>query len=173
MKEPQNSVINKSIETIDLATWLPSESEILLFDIKPFLYKDLILKEDDFRNALKQINWALYQNKFVMIQCSNSAIVPIWAYMLVASCLAPFVSYSSFSSNMNEFKSRLLIHLLSQCEISRFKNKRVVIKGCGDKSIGNEIYVALTIALTPIARAIMYGEPCSMVPIFKQSVDVQ
>jgi hypothetical protein len=74
---------------------------------------------------------------------------------------------------MNEFKSRLLIHLLSQYEISRFKNKRVVIKGCGDKSIGNEIYVALTIALTPIARAIMYGEPCSMVPIFKQSVDVQ
>jgi len=118
MKEPQNSVINKSIETIDLATWLPSESEILLFDIKPFLYKDLILKEDDFRNALKQINWALYQNKFVMIQCSNNAIVPIWAYMLVASCLAPFVSYSSFSSNMNEFKSRLLIHLLSQYEIS-------------------------------------------------------
>ena len=80
-------------------------------------------------------------------------------------------SFSSFSKHSSDFKSSILIHLIQRMDLLPYKSKRIVIKGCGDKEIGNEVYVALTNKLTAVARAVMYGEPCSMVPIFKQSID--
>jgi len=177
MKENQfkkplvNTVANKAIETIDLANWLPNNQDIVHFDLRPFLYKELILKEAEFRIALQEIDWSIYKKKHVRIYCSNQSIIPIWAFMLVAQYLAPHVSFAAHAMQISEFNNLLLREKINTLDTEHYKNKRVVIKGCSDKNIDIEIYTWLTQKLVPISRTINYGEACSMVPIFKKSID--
>jgi hypothetical protein len=160
-----NKVAESGLVTIDLEDYYPKE-ETAVFDLKDHLYMGLILKEKEFREALKGYDWAPFQNKDVCITCSADAVIPMWAYMLTASYLQPVAADVVFGTA--DFMHRLLfLKNLSKINPSDFKDKRVVIKGCGDKDISESAYVEITKQLRPFAKSIMYGEPCSTVPIYK------
>ena len=167
-KKTLKPIEKKGIFTFDLQQFLPSTEEIYSFDLKPYLFRELILKEQDFRDALAAFDWSAVQDKWVFIHCSNQAIIPIWAYMLVSSMCAGKAKWCAFASNEKEFKVKSVLHTLEKHDFQQYENMRIVIKGCGDDAITEELYVAATMALQPFARSIMYGEPCSTVPVFKR-----
>ncbi len=117
-------------------------------------------------NTLKNFDWSVYQNKNVAITCSADAIIPLWAYMLAVSYLQPVAKDIVFG-NEEEMFSVLFLKNISKIDISEFVGKRIVVKGCGDKKIPETAYVEITKILLPVAKSIMYGEPCSTVPIYK------
>ncbi|MBS1588007.1 MAG: DUF2480 family protein [Bacteroidetes bacterium] len=162
-----NKVAESGIITLDLSQYIPKDEKIGAFDLKPFLFKEMILREKDFRAALLNFDWQQYSEKQVAIFCSVDAIIPIWAYMLVASYLQP-VSTSVFLGTTDLLKKEKLLENLRQIETQQFLDKRVVIKGCGEISIPDEAYVEITAKLRPFVKSLMYGEPCSTVPIFKR-----
>jgi len=166
----QETIVNKVAEsgiiTIDLEDYYPKE-EIVVFDLKDHLFKGLILKEKDFREALRNINWQPYENKNIAITCTTDAIIPMWAYMLVASYLQPLASNFSFG-NESDLITSILIKKITAINGENFTDKRVVIKGCGDIQIPEVAYVEITNKLLPYAKSIMYGEACSTVPIYKR-----
>ena len=127
----------------------------------------LILKEKDFREALKNLDLTIFQNKIVAVTCSADAVIPIWAYMLVASYLQPVVK-EIFFNTVDELKNQLLLKNIAAINLSDYVDKRVVIKGCGELPVGEAAYLEATKLLRPVAKSIMYGEPCSTVPIFKR-----
>lgn len=160
-----NKVAESGILTIDLETFFPS-SEIMIFDIKNFLFRELILKEKDFREALKSLDFSIYHNQIVTIFCSTDAIIPVWAFMLAAGYLQP-VAKNVFFGTKEETLNRIITDNINALEIEEFRAKRVVIKGCGDVSIPPVTYVEITRILKPVVKSLMYGEPCSTVPLFK------
>jgi hypothetical protein len=161
-----NKVTDSGIITIDLTTLLPN-NEIVLFDIKPYLFMELILKEKDFRASLQTIDWSLYQNKFVGIYCSTDAIIPMWANMLIVSNLQPFASGVYFGDE-NKVREQLMLEKIIEINANDYSNQRVVIKGCGETPIGESAYIAITQKLRPTVKSIMFGEPCSTVPVYKR-----
>jgi|SRR5437868_7902858 len=161
-----NRVAESGLITIDLEEFYPKE-ETAVFDLNNYLFMGLILKEKEFRNALKNVDWTVYQNKNVCITCTADAIIPMWANMLVASYLQPLAKEVVYG-NEDSLSSILYLKNLSQLDINEFKDKRVVIKGCGDKTVPETAYVEITKLLTPVVKSIMYGEPCSTVPIYKR-----
>jgi hypothetical protein len=161
-----NKVTDSGIITIDLTTLLPN-NEIVLFDIKPYLFMELILKEKDFRASLQTIDWSLYQNKFVGIYCSTDAIIPMWANMLIVSNLQPFASGVYFGDE-NKVREQLILEKIIEMNANDYSNQRVVIKGCGEMPIGESAYIAITQKLRPTVKSIMFGEPCSTVPVYKR-----
>jgi len=162
-----NKVAESGILSIDLASLLPS-NEIIVFDIKPYLFMELILKEKEFRAALLTTDWTIYQDKVVGIVCSADAIIPMWANMLIVSALNPFVKAVYFGDE-NKVREQLLLENIGSLNINEFTDQRVVIKGCGDTPIGESAYIAITQKLRPVVKSIMYGEPCSTVPVYKRS----
>jgi len=166
----QETIVNKVAEsgiiTIDLEDYYP-KGEIVVFDLKDYLFMGLILKEKDFREALKNINWQQYENKNIAITCGADAIIPVWAYMLAASYLQPFAKEVAFG-NERDLITSILIKKLAAVNGEDFTDKRVVIKGCGDIQIPEVAYVEITNKLRPFAKSIMYGEACSTVPIYKK-----
>ncbi len=128
---------------------------------------EMILKEKDFREALKQHNWQQYAGKAVGITCTADAIIPLWAYMLIITYLQPVVSFVA-AGNAEEIKKRLLLNNINSINRADYEDKRVVIKGCGDMGIGEEAYADITRVLLPVVKSLMYGEPCSTVPVFKK-----
>ncbi|MEO6454652.1 MAG: DUF2480 family protein [Ginsengibacter sp.] len=167
----ENIIINKVAEsgltTIDLETYYPKE-EAIMFDLRKYLFMGLIIKEKDFREALKSTDWLMYKNKNVYITCSADAVIPMWANMLVASYLQPLAVNVIYGDEDFLYKS-IFLKNLSQLRPEDFSDKRVVIKGCGDKAIPEFAYVEITKLLRPVVKSIMYGEPCSTVPIYKKS----
>ena len=161
-----NKVTDSGIITIDIASLLPA-NEIVLFDIKPFLFKELILKEKDFRYSLSNMDWIKYQDKIVGIYCSVDVIIPLWANMLIVAAINPFASAVYFGDEIKVREQQLLEHI-SNLDLTPFNNQRVVIKGCGELPIGESAYVAITQKLRPVVKSIMYGEPCSTVPVYKR-----
>lgn len=161
-----NKVTESLLTSIDLEDFYP-KVEIELFDLKPFLFRELILKEKDFRDALKNMDWNLYEDKLVAITCSSDAVVPRWAYMLIAVYLQPTAKDIFFGTAV-EFKNDILISNIRKLNTSDFTDKRIVVKGCGDLGIGEAAYLEITKQLRPVVKSIMYGEPCSTVPIFKK-----
>jgi len=161
-----NKVAQSSLETIDLESYYPKE-EIVVFDLKPFLFMELILKEKDFRASLQSVDWNIYSNKIVSVTCSADAVIPVWAYMLVASYLEPFAEDIIMGDDKTAVK-QILLKRLGMIDISSYLDKRVVIKGCGELEIGDFAYMEITKLLRPVAKSIMYGEPCSTVPIYKK-----
>ena len=161
-----NKVAESGILSIDLASLLPS-NEIILFDIKPYLYMELILKEKEFRAALLTTDWTSYQDKVVGIICSADAIIPMWANMLIVSALNPFAKAVYFG-NENKVREQQLLESIGSLNINEYNDQRVVIKGCGDTPIGESAYIAITQKLRPVVKSIMYGEPCSTVPVYKK-----
>lgn len=162
-----NKVAESGIITIDLENYFPKE-EIAVFDLKDFLFMGLILKEKDFRQSLKELDTEKFKNKIVAVTCSTDAIIPMWAYMLVTSLLQPMVKEVVFG-NEEEAVKKILLKNLRAIDVVEYTDKRVVIKGCGEKSIPEEAYLEMTKLLRPVAKSIMYGEPCSTVPVYKQS----
>lgn len=161
-----NKVSESSLITLNLEEFFPRE-EIVLFDMKDYLFMDLILKEKDFRESLKNLDLAVYTGKAVAVTCSTDAVIPVWAYMLVASYLQPVAKDVVFGTAV-ELKNQLLLKNIMQLKPGDFTDKRVVIKGCGELPVGEAAYVEATKLLRPVAKSIMYGEPCSTVPIFKK-----
>ena len=128
---------------------------------------ELILKEKDFRAALLNINWSEYQDKVVGIFCSTDAIIPMWANMLIVSNLQPFSKVVYFGDE-NQVRAQLLLEQISIINPDNYVDQRVVIKGCGDTPIAESAYVAITQKLRPVVKSIMFGEPCSTVPVYKK-----
>ena len=167
MSEPfVNKVSESGLVTVDLENYYPA-GETAVFDLKDHLFMGLILKEKDFREALKHTDWAIYQNKNVAVTCSVDAIIPVWAYMLVASYLQP-VAAEIVMGDEKELHRVMFLKNLSTIDPSSYTDKRVVVKGCGETPIADFVYLEITKLLRPVAKSIMYGEPCSTVPIFKK-----
>jgi len=160
-----NKVANSGLITIDLEEFFP-KGERVLFDIKPFLFHELILREKDFRDQIKQHNWAQYQDAYVALTCTADAIVPTWAYMLLTLALKPYAKKVIFGT-LDALEVVLFDEALAKIPFEDYKDKRIVIKGCGNLPVSVHAYVSLTEGLKPFAKSIMYGEPCSTVPLYK------
>jgi len=161
-----NRVAESGLITIDLEDLYPKE-EIAGFDLKDHLFMGLILKEKDFREALQKLDWEKFRNKHVAIFCSAEAIIPLWAYMLVSSRLSG-IAKTVFSGSPLNLRENLLIEKIRSLDITPFVDKRIVVKGCGDMQLGEAAYIEITNRLMPVVRSLMYGEPCSTVPVFKK-----
>lgn len=161
-----NKVANSGLITVNLENYLPA-GEIVIFDLKDHLFMGLILKEKDFREALKNLNLSVYQDKYVAITCSADAIIPAWAYMLVVTYLNG-VARDSFVGTVQEMQKHLLLKNIDAINPNEFTDQRVVIKGCGDVNIESFAYAEITKVLLPVVKSIMYGEPCSTVPVYKK-----
>ena len=167
MSEPfVNKVTESGLVTLDLETWYP-KGETAVFDIKDHLFMGMILKEKDFREALKNLDWSVYSNKNVALTCSADAIIPVWAWMLVVTYLQP-VTKEIVMGDEKELHKNLFLKNLSAININEYAGKRVVIKGCGETPIGDFVYMEITKLLRPVVKSIMYGEPCSTVPVYKK-----
>ena len=165
MGEIINKVAGSGIIGIDLEEFY-TEGERVLFDIKPHLFMEQILKEKDFREFIKTNNWSVYKDKIVAIVCSADAIIPTWAYMLITLALEPFTK-KVFFGTLIELENILFAEKLATINPEIYKDARIVIKGCGEKHVPTNAFVQLTLLLKPFAKSIMYGEPCSTVPLYK------
>ncbi len=161
-----NRVAESGIITLDLTPFLPAE-EVAVFDLKPFLFREMILREKDYRAALAAMDWEQYRNHNVALTCTADAIIPVWAYMLAASSLEPVASSVYFGTE-TEMINALIQNRINAMDIDEYADKRVVIKGCGDTHIPEAAYVAITRRLRVVVKSLMYGEPCSMVPVYKR-----
>jgi hypothetical protein len=161
-----NKVAQSGIITLNLEDFYPEE-EMVIFDLKKYLFMDLILKEKDYREALKNTDWSVYKNKSVAITCTADAIIPVWAYMLAVSYMEPSAKNIVFGDEEN-LLNILFLKNIEAIDTRQFEGKRIVVKGCGDKKIPESVYIKITGMLRPVAQSIMYGEPCSTVPVFKK-----
>ena len=161
-----NKVSESGLITLDLEQYYPRD-KVVLFDLKDYLFMGLILKEKDFREALKNLDWEAYRNKYVGVTCSADAIIPPWAYMLAASYLQP-VANDVMIGDEKEVHKTIFTRNIQSISVDEFAGQRVVVKGCGETPIGEFAYMEITKRLRPVAKTIMYGEPCSTVPIFKK-----
>ncbi|MBN9483161.1 MAG: hypothetical protein BGO70_00920 [Bacteroidetes bacterium 43-93] len=172
MEVIRNKVAESGIITLDLANYLANQADIAMFDLKPFLFMEMILKEKDYRAALATHDWQQYKDKDVAVFCSVDAIVPLWSYMLAATYLQP-IARSVYFGSAAELSKHIMLHNIGAINALEYEDKRVVVKGCGDKQIPEAAYVAITEKLRPVVKSLMYGEPCSTVPIFKKPATKQ
>ncbi len=161
-----NKVAQSALVTLDLESFYPT-GEVLTFDLKDYLFMELILKEKEYRESLKNIDWSIYKNKNVAITCSADVIIPLWAYMLAVSYMKPFAKDIVFGTT-EEVLNILFLKELQKIDPKEFQDKRVLVKGCGDKQIPETAFVEITKILQPVVKSIMYGEACSTVPIYKR-----
>ncbi len=161
-----NRVEASGLVTLDLEDFYPKET-IKVFDLKDYLFRGLIIKEKDFREALKNTNWPEFDNCNVAVICSTDAIIPVWAYMLVATYLRP-VAKNIVLGDKESLVATILLNNINAITTEDYVDKRVVVKGCGDIKIPDSAYLAITAMLQPFAKSIMYGEPCSTVPVYKK-----
>ena len=161
-----NKVAESGLITIDLEEFYPKEPTAI-FDMKQHLFMGLIIKEKEFREALKNLDLSIYQNKNVAITCTTDAIIPVWAYMLVTTYLQPIAKEVVFG-NEDFLHKTIFLKNLHTINVDDYIDKRVVIKGCGELLITEAAYVEITKRLRPVVKSIMYGEPCSTVPIYKK-----
>ncbi len=161
-----NRVAQSALVTFDLEDYYP-KGERVTYDLKDNLFQGIILRERDFRAFVKQHNWAQYQGKYVVLTCSADAIVPTWAYMLLATKLEPYARRVVFGSP-DTLEAVLFQEALQRVDITQFQDAKVVVKGCGNRAISPFAYTEITRLLRPVAASIMYGEPCSTVPLYKK-----
>lgn len=161
-----NKVALSSLETIDLEKFYP-EGDLVAFDLKDHLFMGLILKEKEYRENLKNMDWSTYEDKNVFITCTADAIIPLWAYMLAVSYLEP-IARNVLAGSRSFLQEVLFLRNLSTIDPAKYQGKRIVIKGCGEKEIPPSAYAEITKILRPVAASIMYGEPCSTVPVYKR-----
>ena len=161
-----NKVAESGLITLDLEEWYPKE-EVAVFDLKDHLFMGMIVKEKEFRESLKVFDWEQFRNKYVSVICSADAIIPVWAYMLVASYLQP-VCLDLVIGDETELRKQLFLKKLNTIKAEDYADQRVIVKGCGDLPIGEFAYLEITKLLRPHVKTLMYGEPCSTVPVFKK-----
>lgn len=172
--EIQETIVNKvaqsGLMTVDLADFA-SKGERVIYDIKDNLFQGLILREKDFREFVKTHEWQQYQDKFVAITCSADAIVPTWAYMLLANRLEPYAAAVVFG-DLATLETVIYERALETLDMEKYRDQRVVVKGCGDIEVPESAFVKFTTMLSKVAKSIMYGEPCSTVPVFKRKAPI-
>ena len=161
-----NKVAESGLVSLNLEDFYPKE-EILVFDLKDFLFMGLILKEKDYRAALQNHDWEKYRDKNVTITCSADAIIPMWANMLAASYLQN-VTPNVFFGNEQTTRESVLLKRIATINADDYKDQRIIVKGCGDIDIPVSAYVEITNKLRPVVKSLMFGEPCSTVPIYKR-----
>ena len=166
-----NRVANSGLKTLNLENHFPKD-EFVVFDIKEYLFQGLILKEKDFRQELKSHDWDQYEGKIMLVYCSSDAIIPVWAFMLIAGYAEP-IAADIFNGTQEEYLKSHYFRVIKEMNFEDYKGERVVIKGCSDKPVPSSAYLQLTQALRPYAQSIMYGEPCSTVPIFKRPREIK
>ena len=162
----KNKVAESGIVTLDLEDYY-SKDAIVLFDMKDYLFLGLILKEKDFREALKKLDFNSYHEKLVAVTCTADAIIPVWAYMLITTYLQPLAKNIVLGDEQKLIET-ILLDNLNSIRIEEYIEKRAVIKGCGGVKIPDSAYLKITNILLPHVKSIMYGEPCSTVPVFKK-----
>jgi hypothetical protein len=165
-----NRVANSGLITIKLEDYYP-KGELAHFDLKDYLFMELILKEKDFRTALEEHDWSQYVGKHLLVYCSADAIIPVWAYMLVAS-KASGQAESVFQGNEAAFMQQYFQRAIDAMNPADYADKRLVIKGCSDLPVPASAYLGITAKMQPVAKSIMYGEPCSTVPVYKKPREV-
>ncbi len=169
MEQPiVNKVANSTLISLDLAEFIPA-GERSVFDLQDYLFQGLILREKDFRLAIKEFDWSVFKDKFVAIYCSTDAIVPTWAYMLVATKINSLAKFS-VKGSPEELEKKLFEQELDKKDWSKFKDTKVVIKGCSDLEDPDFCFFEATQRLIPWVSSLMYGEPCSTVPVFKKNI---
>lgn len=165
MDEIKNKVANSKLITIDLEDYYP-EGNRVLFDIKDWLFEEIILKEKDFRASVKNHDWSQYQDNYIALTCSTDAIIPSWAYMLITASLTLFAKKVIVGS-LTELETSIYQDIITNLPTESYKGRPIIIKGCSNKPIPETAYLQLITQLIPIAKSIMYGEACSTVPLFK------
>ena len=160
-----NKVAQAQIEQIDLLDFLPKPA-FMVIDLKEQLWQELVLKEKEFRDWIKQHDWSAYQNKNVTVYCSNDAVIPAWAFMLVTAELRDAAGV--YFGDPATAREQAFFENLEKWDVSTLVDKRVMVKGCSDIPNPNKAYVVLTQKLTPVVKSLMFGEPCSAVPVFKK-----
>lgn len=162
----ENKIANSGLITLDLADYYP-KGERKSIDIAPWLFEGIMLREKDFRQSVKDHDWSQYRDCYVAVFCSEDAIIPQWAYMLLSSSLAAYAKKVVFGTR-EQMESILMDNAIAALDLSELEDQRVIIKGCGDLPIPPHAYVSIVSKLQPLAKSIMFGEACSTVPIFKK-----
>lgn len=165
MSEIKNRVANSSLQIFDLEDYYPKK-EIVTLDIAQFLVDGFFLKEKDFREQLKKYNWSIFANKNIALYCSTEAVLPIWTFSLLTVYLQP-IANKIVQGSVYEFVKNYYQEKLTTLDYLKYKNKPVILKGCSQKTIPQEIYVLAIQKLMPFAKSIMFGEACSAVPLYK------
>lgn len=160
-----NRVANSKLITLNLEDYYP-EGKRVLFDIKDWLFEGFVLREKDFRNQVAEYNWSQYQDSYVALTCSSDAIIPGWAFMLISIQLEPFTK-KTLIGNLETLETSIYQDVLNNFDVTEFKDKPIIIKGCSKKPVPQNAYIMLTTKLKPVAKSIMYGEACSSVPLYK------
>lgn len=166
MGEIVNKVANSKLVVFDLEDHYP-EGKRIAFDIKDWLFMELVLKEKDFREKAKTHDWTQYKDAYVALHCSSEAIVPGWAYLLLTSYLAPHTK-KVITGSLIDLENTLYAEILQNTDFSKYKDLPIIIKGCSNKPVPENAYTLLIQKLQPLAKSIFYGEACSSVPIFKK-----
>jgi len=161
-----NRVANSTLITIDLTDYAPKET-IAILDAKDFLFEGIILKEKEFRNTLKEFDFSVYTDKIVALYCSSNAIIPMWAFMLLASYLNNSASKIHFGTKEEVFQ-KIFSDNIDAIDATEFENKKVIVRGCGQVPLTEALYIAITKKLQNTVSSLMFGEACSAVPVFKK-----
>lgn len=162
-----NKVANSALEVFDLEDYYPKGIRTQI-DISQWLVEGFLLKEKDFRDALKNHDWSQYENHLVAINCSTDAIIPAWATILVTVYLAPFAQ-KVVTGNLSDLETSLYQEILPTLDYSLYQDKPVILKGCSRKPVPESAYILAIQKLQQHAKSIMYGEACSAVPLFKKA----
>ena len=160
-----NKVASSGIITLDLEEHYPQGKRVL-FDLKPLLWQEVALKEADLRAFVKEHDWTQYKDQFVSVHCSVDAIVPTWAYMLVATHLQPYAAFVSHG-DLEQLERAIFTRFIAQLDVAPYQGSRVVVKGCSKVPVPLNAYVELSAKLLPVVKSLMFGEPCSTVPLYK------
>ncbi|MGM5631722.1 DUF2480 family protein [Apibacter raozihei] len=166
MDEIINKVEKSGLITFDLEDYYPKESRHV-FDLKIYLYEELILREKDFRKSLNELDWTQYQNSYVAVHCSSDAIVPSWAYLLVASYLTGYAKMISFGT-LQDLERDIYTEIIQSINANDYIDKKVIVKGCSNKPVPQNAYLQIIQKLKPVVSSLMFGEACSTVPIYKK-----
>ncbi len=161
-----NRVAQSKLITLDLEEYYP-EGKRVLIDIKDWLFEGLILKEKEFRIQIEAHSWKQYQNAYIALHCSTEAIIPGWAYMLISTKLEPYAK-KVLVGDLEQLETILYKGIIEKLDVSSFKDKPVIIKGCANKPVPPNAYLWITLKVQAVAKSVMYGEACSSVPLFKK-----
>tara|TARA_B100001142_G_C14295425_1_gene640659 strand:+ start:878 stop:1387 length:510 start_codon:yes stop_codon:yes gene_type:complete len=161
-----NRVAKSGLINIDLSDYAPKQ-KVIVFEVKDFLFQEIILKEKEFRSSLKEFDFSIYNGKIVAINCSSDAIVPMWAFMLITSYLKNIASEIHFGTKEEVFQ-KIFTDNINAINKIEFDNKKVIVKGCGQIPLSASLYVAITKKLQNTVSSLMFGEACSAVPVYKK-----
>ncbi|WP_037318725.1 DUF2480 family protein [Salegentibacter sp. Hel_I_6] len=161
-----NRVANSKLITFNLEDYY-QEGERVIFDVKDWLLEGFVLREGEFREQAKNHDWNQYKNKFVALTCSSDAIIPAWAYMLLATYLQPFVK-KVVTGDLETLETVLYTEAIQKMDLSELQDKAIIVKGCSQKPVPKNAYLLLIEKLQPVVKSLMYGEACSAVPLYKK-----